>query len=84
MAEVHDEVKKYIMKEFLPGEDANSLTDVTPLVTGGILDSIATLKLASFLEDRFRIQIEPHELDTENLDSIAAIARLVEGKLNRP
>jgi len=35
----------YILKEFLPGEDPNELTDATPLVTGGILDSLATLKL---------------------------------------
>ena len=80
---VSDDIKDYLMKEFLPGEDYGSVTDATPLVTGGILDSIATLKLASFLEERYQIQIEPHELDTENLDSIAAIAKLVEGKLNR-
>ena len=33
----------------------SELTDDTPLITSGILDSIATLKLVTFLEERFGI-----------------------------
>ena len=83
MSQVADAIKTYLLEEFLPGEDPASLTETTPLVTGGILDSIATLRLVSFLEDHYRIQLEPHELDVENLDSAAAITKLVEGKLER-
>ena len=34
------------------GEDPSELTETTPLITGGILDSFATMKLVMFLEER--------------------------------
>ena len=36
------QIKDFIMAEFLPGESPDELTDTTPLISGGILDSIAT------------------------------------------
>jgi acyl carrier protein len=78
---VEEIVKSYILDEFLPDEDPEQLTRTTPLVTNGIIDSLATLKLVAFLEERFSIHVEAHEADTENLDSIERIARLVETKL---
>ena len=77
---IHDTVKTYILEQFLPGEDPNELTDDTPLMTTGILDSLATLKLVSFLEERFGIHIEAHEANPANLDSVADITALVQRK----
>lgn len=73
-------VKKFILDEFLPGEDPGELTASTPLVTGGILDSIATMKLVLFLEERYGVTLEAHETDPEHLDTIADIARLIAAK----
>ena len=73
-------VKEYILKEFLPGEDPAELTEVTPLISGGILDSIATLKLVSFIEERYDITLAAHEADVEHLDSINAITKLILSK----
>ena len=82
MAEdIKQAVKAFILKEFLPGENPDELTDDTPLITGGILDSIATLKLVLFLEERFGVGFEPHELDPEHLDTTAYIDRLVRSKM---
>ena len=52
MEEIRQAIHAYILDKFLPGEDPADLTDQTPLITGGILDSIRTLKLVVFLEDR--------------------------------
>jgi acyl carrier protein len=76
-----DQVKVFVLNEFLPGEDPEALTLTTPLITGGILDSIATLKLVGFLEETFRIQLEPHEVDADNLDTLESIGRLVARKV---
>jgi acyl carrier protein len=81
MEEIKKTIKEYILSEFLPGETADNLTESTPLVTGGVLDSIATLKLVSFLEERYGIQVEAHEADVDNLNTIADIARFVQSKL---
>ncbi len=73
-------VKEYILREFLPGENPDELTDTTPLISGGILDSIATVKLVLFLEESFGITVEAHETDSEYLDSLDLITRLVDSK----
>jgi acyl carrier protein len=74
------QVKQYILETFLPGENPDELKETTPLISGGILDSIATLKLVMFLEERFGISVEAHEADREHLDTLSDIAALVERK----
>lgn len=77
---IHDTVKTYILEQFLPGEDPNELTDDTPLMTTGILDSLATLKLVTYLEEKFDIAVEAHEADAENLNTLELITDLVARK----
>jgi acyl carrier protein len=81
LQEVKEIVKGYILQEFLPGENPAELTDSTALITGGILDSLATIKLVVFLEERFKIQIQAHETMADYLDTVADIAQLVNSKL---
>ena len=81
MQNVKEVIKDYILKEFLPGENPEELTDSTPLITGGILDSLATIKLVVFLEERFQIKIQAHETMADYLDTVADIAQLVHSKL---
>ena len=78
---IHDTVKRFILEQFLPGEDPNELTSDTPLMTTGILDSLATLKLVTFLEQHFDIAVEAHEADSENLDTLDLITNLVSRKV---
>jgi acyl carrier protein len=79
-ADIDQTVKQYILKEFLAGDESDELTDKTPLITGGILDSIATLKLVSFLEERYAIRVQAHEVDVRNLNTISDITNLVVSK----
>jgi acyl carrier protein len=74
-------IKEFILAEFLPGEDPAALTDSTPLITSGVLDSIATLKMVAFLDERFHITIEAHVADVEHMNTVADMARLVRSKL---
>jgi len=73
-------VKSFILDRFLPGEDPANLTSSTPLITGGILDSLATLELVSFLESTYGFQLEAHEVDADRLDTLDRIAALVAAK----
>ncbi|MFN0152290.1 MAG: acyl carrier protein [bacterium] len=81
MEEIKKTVREYIVREVFGGDNPGDLTDATPLITGGILDSISTLKLVAFLEEQYRIEVAAHEADTENMDTIADIANLVQSKL---
>lgn len=74
-------VHSFILTEFLPGEDPSFLSDSTPLITGGILDSISTIRLVSHLEGTFGIELQQDEVSVRNLDTVADIVALLEKKL---
>jgi acyl carrier protein len=78
--EIKTRVRGFILNEFLPGENPENLTDSTELISGGILDSLATLKLVAFLEETYRIAIGPDELTADNLNTLPLIVGLVQEK----
>ena len=80
MADVEILIRDFLLNEFLSGEDPCLLTPDTPLITGGVLDSISTLKLVTFLEDRFGIRVEAFEASVDHLDTIHRIARFIAAK----
>lgn len=80
MSDVGQTVKRYILDSFLPGEDPQALGPTTPLITSGILDSLATLDLVAFLETQYGIEFEAAEVDASRLGTLADIERLVEAK----
>ena len=80
LQEIKEVVKSYILGEFLPGEDPAALADSTPLITGGIFDSLATIRLTLFLEKQFQIQLKAHETMVDYLNTIEDIAQLVYSK----
>jgi acyl carrier protein len=59
------------LEENMPGVE---LTDDTPLISSRLMDSIVALKLISHLETAFNIEFEAHEVDQDNLNSIAVIS----------
>lgn len=82
MPDVIPIVKDYILRSFLQGEDPESLTRDTELIRSGIIDSLATLELVSFLEESFSIELQAHDIGPANLGTLESIDRLVQAKLN--
>lgn len=80
MDPIQSAVQSYILQEFLPGASASELAVDTPLISSGVLDSLATVRLVAFLEDQYRITIDPHEASVDYLDSVEQIADLVKSK----
>lgn len=80
MNSVKEELRQYILSEFLPGEKASNLRDDTPLRTSGILDSVGTMRLVNFVEERYGIEVEAHETGVENFDRIDTLAELIRQK----
>ena len=80
----HDSVKgtirQFILTNYLPGESKENLRDDTPLQTSGILDSLATLGLISFIEEQFGIELDVAETSAERFDRIEDIAASIARK----
>jgi acyl carrier protein len=77
MEDIAAVVRQFVLRTFLAREDSNELTDQTRLITGGLLDSISTLKLVTFLEDHFCITIEVDASTVEQLDTIGRITAII-------
>lgn len=80
MNPVKETIRQYILTNYLPDESPEHLTDTTPLRTSGVLDSLATLGLVSFVEKEFGIELEAHETGIDTFDRIEDIAALVASK----
>lgn len=52
----------------------------TSLVRGGVLDSVAVLKLIDGLEQKYGIEFDPSELSADHIDTPEMIATLVARK----
>ena len=73
-------LREFVLREFLPGESPSELKDDTPLRTSGVIDSMGTLSLVSFVEERFGLEVEAHEAGVENFDTIHDMAGFIARK----
>jgi acyl carrier protein len=77
---IKDDIRDYVKKSILKNDSAVIQND-TRLISDRIIDSISTLQLVDFLEKKFKIEFQPHEVDRENLDSIDLITAFVLSKI---
>jgi D-alanine--poly(phosphoribitol) ligase subunit 2 len=47
------------------------------LVSSGVLDSLATLQVVSFLEDSFGIKVKARDVSVDNMDTVDQMVRFV-------
>jgi acyl carrier protein len=77
--ETKEKIKTFIRESFLFDSTAK-LEDSESLLEKGIIDSTGVLELVLYLEEEFGIKIEDEEIIPENLDSVANIEKLLQGK----
>jgi len=72
------ELASFIEKN-LVGEDRRvAITDSTPLIEDGIIDSMGLMQIVAFLEERAGVRVPDDEVSPDNFETVAAIERLVE------
>ena len=77
MEGIKNTVRQYILDRHLAGEPVDQLKDDTPLQTSGILDSLAVLELASYVEEQFGIELRFADTTVEQFDRIEQIAAVI-------
>lgn len=74
MAEsIQQEIKTYIVDNFLFGSGGDTLTPEASLLEQGIIDSSGVLELVGYIESTYEIQVLDEEIVPENFDSIKRI-----------
>jgi len=80
-ASVQNEIRAFVIQNFLFGQGAQ-LADDESFLEAGIIDSTGVLELVGFLETTYGIAVADEDLVPANLDSVARVARFVERKRN--
>lgn len=75
---VTEEIRAYIVSEFLHGEDASDLTNDYDLIHGGVIDSLGLVRLLSHLTERYRVPADEIDLGPADLRTLDSITALVE------
>lgn len=77
MEDVKRMIREYVVKEYLEEGDDRQVTDTTPLISGGIVDSFSMVSLKRFLEKKYGIRIPDAEATPDAFDTVDRIAGLV-------
>lgn len=73
MANVKEEIRQFIIGNFLFGQNGDALDDGQSFLETGVIDSTGVLELIGFLEQQYGIKVEDHEVVPANLDSIGQL-----------
>jgi acyl carrier protein len=76
---IEEQIRTFVIQTF-PAARKRPLDDDTPLLESGIIDSLGTLDVVTFLEKSFRITVADDELTPENFANIRALSTFVEKK----
>ena len=79
MTEIEQEIRNYLTEEFLFGR-SETLNDETPLL-GNVIDSQGVIELVSFVQQRFKMEVDDAEVTTDNMATLKSLVALVEKKL---
>jgi len=77
MDEITKVVRDYIIREYLQEGDDQEITETTPLISGGIVDSFSMVSLLRFVENKYSIRIPDADATPEAFDSVQNIVTLV-------
>ena len=78
MDELTEVVRNYVIREYLEEGDDREVTETTPLISGGIVDSFSMVSLKRFLEKKYAIQIPDADATPQAFDTVRSIVALVQ------
>lgn len=75
--DVTDDIAAFLKGRF-PALAARGVTDETPLISSGAIDSLGILDLVAFLGERFGIELSDEDFDPDNFETVGTLAAFVE------
>ena len=77
MDEITNVVRDYIVREYVQEGDDREITETTPLISSGLVDSFSMVSLLRFLEKKYAIHIPDSAATPEAFDSVERIVAMV-------
>lgn len=79
-AELQGAVRSYIADSVFNGSLPAEFNDDMKLVSTRLMDSIVTLNLVNHFEEMLNIELQAHEVNVDNLDSVNLITAFLADK----
>jgi acyl carrier protein len=70
-------LKHYIATEIMYADD-DALSEDEPLLGSGIIDSLGIMRLVSYIEEEFGVEVPEDQLVPEHFRTVTALAQFVE------
>jgi len=82
MHEITQEVRSFVVENFLFGEGDGHFSNDDSFLEKGLVDSVGILTLVEFVREQYALTIDDEEIVPENWDSVGRIAAFVQAKLS--
>lgn len=78
--EMREKIIEFIRDEYVEDESME-ITEKTPLISSGLVDSFSMVSMKMFLEEEYKIQMTDEEASTEAFNTVTSIIALLQKKL---
>ena len=81
--EIKDKIEQFILSEICPDMGITNLTHISEdesLVNSGIIDSLGILKILSFMDEEFGVDLSSDVIRPEKFATIKSICELIKNK----
>lgn len=79
--QIFDALASFFVRDGTGREEPSVVAPDTDIIGEGLVDSLAIFKLIAFVEETFRVTIEPDEVLLENFQTLRALRNLIVKKL---
>jgi acyl carrier protein len=73
-------IERFIVDEIMLGDSSTKIDPNESLISTGVLDSLALLRLIAFIEEQFGVIVGDAEVIPENFETINEIKEFIEQK----
>lgn len=80
MANIKNELREFIVENFLFGDTETHFSDSDSFMDAGIIDSTGILEVITFIEENYNVKVEDDEILPENLDSLDNLDNFINKK----
>lgn len=80
-AAIIDQTRQWVRENFLYMRPVWPLADDTPLLKGGVIDSVGVIELVAWLEKTFQLSIPEADITEQHFGTLDAIGDYLSGRL---
>jgi acyl carrier protein len=80
--QIFDALASFLVQEGTSRDAATALAPDTDIIGQGLVDSLGIFRLIAFVEEKFKVTIEPDEVLLENFQTLRSLRNLIVAKLD--